>query len=94
MQDAFDKDRGHKGKKAKKASKKMRSKKSKKKKEKDLTPDRTTESLFEELVANGIIRRYNIFNLSLFHILRRKSQMQIFLKLFIEILCAQREKTC
>ncbi|GBP92367.1 Dynein regulatory complex protein 11 [Eumeta japonica] len=33
-------------------------KKSKKKKEKDLTPDRTTESLFEELVTNGIIRPY------------------------------------
>lgn len=35
-------------------------KKSKKKKEKDLTPDRTTESLFEELVSNGIIRPYPI----------------------------------
>lgn len=33
-------------------------KKNKKKKEKDLTPDRTTESLFEELVTNGIIRPY------------------------------------
>lgn len=33
-------------------------KKNKKKKEKDLTPDRTTESLFEELVSNGIIRPY------------------------------------
>lgn len=32
-------------------------KKGKKKKEKDLTPDRTTQSLFEELVANGIIKR-------------------------------------
>lgn len=60
LQEAFDKDRGHKGKKQKKASKKARkgSKKSKKKKEKDLTPDRTTESLFEELVANGIIKKY------------------------------------
>lgn len=57
LQEAFDKDRGYKGKKPKKASKKMRVKKSKKKKEKDLTPDRTTESLFEELVANGIIKR-------------------------------------
>ncbi|XP_056633947.1 dynein regulatory complex protein 11 [Diorhabda sublineata] len=58
LQEAFDRDRGHKGK--KKSSKKARraGKKSKKKKEKDLTPDRTTESLFEELVANGIIKRY------------------------------------
>ncbi|XP_050294675.1 dynein regulatory complex protein 11 [Anthonomus grandis grandis] len=58
LQEAFDKDRGHKGK--KKSSKKARKtgKKSKKKKEKDLTPDRTTESLFEELVANGIIKKY------------------------------------
>ncbi|KAF5278089.1 hypothetical protein FQR65_LT03605 [Abscondita terminalis] len=59
LQEAFDKDRGFKGKKQKKASKKTRrgGKKTKKKKEKDLTPDRTTESLFEELVANGIIKR-------------------------------------
>lgn len=58
LQEAFDKDRGYKGKKPKKASKKIRAKKTKKKKEKDLTPDRTTESLFEELVANGIIKKY------------------------------------
>ena len=32
--------------------------KGKKKKDKDLTPDRTTESLFEELVVNGIIKCY------------------------------------
>lgn len=59
LQDAYDRDRGHKGKKPKKASKKARKggKKAKKKKEKDLTPDRTTESLFEELVANGIIKK-------------------------------------
>lgn len=38
-------------------------KKSKKKKEKDLTPDRTTESLFEELVTNGIIRPYPIVSI-------------------------------
>ncbi|KAJ8924583.1 hypothetical protein NQ315_000733 [Exocentrus adspersus] len=58
LQDAYDKDRGHKTK--RKSSKKARrtGKKSKKKKEKDLTPDRTTESLFEELVANGIIKKY------------------------------------
>ncbi|CAH1155617.1 unnamed protein product [Phaedon cochleariae] len=57
LQEAFDKDKGHKGK--RKSSKKSRrgGKKSKKKKEKDLTPDRTTESLFEELVANGIIKK-------------------------------------
>nr|XP_026494217.1 IQ and AAA domain-containing protein 1-like isoform X1 [Vanessa tameamea] len=60
LQAAFDRDRAHKGKKAKKPQKKVRrgGKKSKKKKEKDLTPDRTTESLFEELVTNGIIRPY------------------------------------
>lgn len=59
FQDALDRDRGYKGKKPKKSSKKARrgGKKSKKKKEKDLTPDRTTESLFEELVANGIIKK-------------------------------------
>ncbi|CAH2094784.1 unnamed protein product [Euphydryas editha] len=60
LQAAFDRDRAHKGKKSKKPQKKVRrgGKKSKKKKEKDLTPDRTTESLFEELVTNGIIRPY------------------------------------
>ncbi|KAK3913554.1 Dynein regulatory complex protein 11 [Frankliniella fusca] len=60
LQAALDRDRARKGKKAKKASKKGRrgGKKSKKKKERDLTPDRTLESLFEELVANGIIRKY------------------------------------
>ena len=30
-------------------------KKGKKRKEKDLTPDRTTESLFEEMVLNGTV---------------------------------------
>lgn len=60
LQSALDRDRAQRGKKSKKNSKKPRrsGKKSKKKKEKDLTPDRTTESLFEELVANGIIRQY------------------------------------
>ena len=61
LQAALDRDRARKGKKAKKASKKKGrrgGKKSKKKKERDLTPDRTLESLFEELVANGIIRKY------------------------------------
>ncbi|KAJ2953495.1 hypothetical protein O0L34_g1093 [Tuta absoluta] len=62
LQAAFDRDRAHKGKKAKKPQKKVRrgGKKNKKKKEKDLTPDRTTESLFEESVSNGIIRPYPI----------------------------------
>ncbi|KAJ8723713.1 hypothetical protein PYW07_007693 [Mythimna separata] len=60
LQAAYDRDRAQKGKKSKKQQKKTRrgGKKNKKKKEKDLTPDRTTESLFEELVSNGIIRPY------------------------------------
>nr|XP_014288223.1 IQ and AAA domain-containing protein 1 [Halyomorpha halys] len=60
LQAALDRDKSRKSKKGKKAGKKGRrgGKKSKKKKEKDLTPDRTTESLFEELVTNGIIRKY------------------------------------
>ncbi|XP_059048429.1 IQ and AAA domain-containing protein 1-like [Achroia grisella] len=61
LQAAYDRDRAQKGKKSKKPQKARRGgKKSKKKKEKDLTPDRTTESLFEELVSNGIIRPYPI----------------------------------
>ncbi|XP_038206918.1 IQ and AAA domain-containing protein 1-like [Zerene cesonia] len=65
LQAAFDRDRAHKGKKSKKPQKKVRrgGKKSKKKKEKDLTPDRTTESLFEELVTNGIIRPHPIVSI-------------------------------
>ncbi|KAJ1529199.1 hypothetical protein ONE63_006003 [Megalurothrips usitatus] len=69
LQAALDRDRARKGKKAKKASKKKGrrgGKKSKKKKERDLTPDRTLESLFEELVANGIIRKYPEVPLSAF----------------------------
>ncbi|XP_034250065.1 dynein regulatory complex protein 11 [Thrips palmi] len=61
LQAALDRDRARKGKRGKKASKKKGrrgGKKGKKKKERDLTPDRTLESLFEELVANGIIRKY------------------------------------
>ncbi|XP_060650034.1 IQ and AAA domain-containing protein 1-like isoform X3 [Drosophila nasuta] len=56
------------GKKVKKSNKKTRrsGKKSKKKKEKDLTPDRSTESLYEELVTNGIIRKYPELNLKQF----------------------------
>lgn len=49
----------------KKGGKKARrtGKKGKKKKEKDLTPDRTTESLFEELVVNGILVKYPEFSM-------------------------------
>ncbi|KAJ0173492.1 hypothetical protein K1T71_010641 [Dendrolimus kikuchii] len=66
LQAAFDKDRAHKGKKAKKPQKKARrgGKKSKKKKEKDLTPDRSTDSLFEELVTNGIIKPYPVVSIN------------------------------
>ena len=55
---AAERDKGKKGKLAKKRKKgkKKASKKGKKKKDKDLTPDRTLESLFEEMVVNGIIR--------------------------------------
>jgi len=57
---AAERDKGKKGKLAKKRKKgkKKASKKGKKKKDKDLTPDRTLESLFEELVLNGVIRKY------------------------------------
>ncbi|KAL1129138.1 hypothetical protein AAG570_013669 [Ranatra chinensis] len=60
LQAAADRDRLKKGKKPKKITKKKgrrTGKKGKKKKEKDLTPDRTVESLLEELVTNGIIKR-------------------------------------
>ena len=57
---AAERDKGKKGKisKKRKKGKKKASKKGKKKKDKDLTPDRTPESLFEELVLNGIIKNY------------------------------------
>ena len=60
LQLALDRDRGFKGKRAKKPQKRVRrsGKKNKRKKEKDLTPDRTTESLFEELLTQGIIKLY------------------------------------
>ncbi|XP_058792592.1 dynein regulatory complex protein 11 isoform X3 [Phymastichus coffea] len=60
LQAALDRDKGTKGKRAKKAPKRVRrsGKKNKRKKEKDLTPDRTTESLFEELLQQGIIKLY------------------------------------
>lgn len=67
LQAALDRDRAKKGKKSKRSSKKKKGrrggKKSKKKKEKDLTPDRTLESLFEELVTNGM---YNFYKLKSF----------------------------
>ncbi|XP_033194147.1 dynein regulatory complex protein 11 [Bombus vancouverensis nearcticus] len=58
LQYALDRDRGLKGKRVKKTQKRIRrsGKKNKKRKEKDLTPDRTTESLFEELLTQGIIK--------------------------------------
>ncbi|XP_031839802.2 dynein regulatory complex protein 11 isoform X1 [Nomia melanderi] len=58
LQNALDRDKGLKGKRAKKTQKRIRrsGKKNKKRKEKDLTPDRTTESLFEELLTQGIIK--------------------------------------
>ncbi|XP_076288357.1 dynein regulatory complex protein 11 isoform X3 [Lasioglossum baleicum] len=58
LQNALDRDKGLKGKRGKKAQKRVRrsGKKNKKRKEKDLTPDRTTESLFEELLTQGIIK--------------------------------------
>jgi hypothetical protein len=56
---AVERDKGKKGKISKKRKKgKKGSKKGKKKKDKDLTPDRTTESLFEEMILNGIIKQY------------------------------------
>ncbi|XP_070157654.1 dynein regulatory complex protein 11-like [Polyergus mexicanus] len=60
LQTALDRDKGFKGKRAKKPQKRVRrsGKKNKRKKEKDLTPDRTTESLFEELLIQGIIKLY------------------------------------
>ena len=59
IQQAVERDKGKKGKISKKRKKgKKGSKKGKKKKDKDLTPDRTTESLFEELVMNNVIKLY------------------------------------
>ncbi|XP_017764087.1 PREDICTED: IQ and AAA domain-containing protein 1 [Eufriesea mexicana] len=66
LQNALDRDRGFKGKRAKKSQKRIRrsGKKNKKRKEKDLTPDRTTESLFEELLTQGIIKLHREIRLS------------------------------
>lgn len=60
LQAALDRDRGFKGKRPKKSQKRVRrsGKKSKRRKEKDLTPDRTLDSLFEELLTEGIIKWY------------------------------------
>ncbi|KAK0090731.1 hypothetical protein PV325_006290 [Microctonus aethiopoides] len=58
LQLALDRDKGHRGKRAKKIPKRVRrsGKKNKRKKEKDLTPDRTIDSLIEELTTEGIIK--------------------------------------
>ncbi|XP_076682815.1 dynein regulatory complex protein 11 isoform X2 [Andrena cerasifolii] len=66
LQSALDRDRGFKGKRAKKMQRRIRrsGKKNKRRKEKDLTPDRTTESLFEELLAQGIIKLHREIPLS------------------------------
>ncbi|XP_072753681.1 IQ and AAA domain-containing protein 1-like isoform X2 [Anoplolepis gracilipes] len=68
LQAALDRDRGFKGKRAKKPQKRVRrsGKKNKRKKEKDLTPDRTTESLFEELLTQGIIKLHHVVSLDEF----------------------------
>ena len=64
---AVERDKGKKGKISKKRKKgKKGSKKGKKKKDKDLTPDRTTESLFEELVMNNVIKPYPKVKINLF----------------------------
>lgn len=58
LQAALDRDKGFRGKRTKKSQKRIRrsGKKNKRKKEKDLTPDRTTESLFQELLTQNIIK--------------------------------------
>ncbi|XP_032664445.1 dynein regulatory complex protein 11 [Odontomachus brunneus] len=68
LQAALDRDKGFKGKRAKKLQKRVRrsGKKNKRKKEKDLTPDRTTESLFEELLTQGIIKLHREVSLDEF----------------------------
>ncbi|KAK0180478.1 hypothetical protein PV327_006116 [Microctonus hyperodae] len=68
LQLAVDRDKGHKGKRAKKTPKRVRrsGKKNKRKKEKDLTPDRTIDSLIEELTTEGIIKLFPEIYLSNF----------------------------
>ncbi|KAK9869258.1 hypothetical protein WA026_003009 [Henosepilachna vigintioctopunctata] len=60
LNDALARDRNKKPKKGKKGKKKKKKRKRKGKKRggKDLTADRTTEDLFQELIDNGIIRLY------------------------------------
>ena len=61
LREALEKRKGKKSKKQKKSgrgSKGGKKGKKKKKRTKDLTPDRTLESLYTELVVNGIIRKY------------------------------------
>ena len=55
---AFDRDRGKKSKKGRKAVRKSSKKLKRGRKDKDLTPDRSVESLVEELVAAGVIRSF------------------------------------
>ena len=55
---AHDRDRGRKSKKGRKSARKAAKKSKRGRKEKDLTPDRSLESLIEELVQSGIIRSY------------------------------------
>ena len=55
---AHDRDRGRKSKKGRKSARKAAKKSKRGRKEKDLTPDRSLESLIEELVQAGIIRSY------------------------------------
>ncbi|XP_071442654.1 dynein regulatory complex protein 11-like [Hetaerina americana] len=79
MKAAIERDRAQRRKKGKKGGKGKRGggsskghrgrkggKKARRKREKDLTPDRTLDSLFEELVSNGIIKNYPEVPLSSF----------------------------
>uniref|UniRef100_H3AKF9 Zgc:153738 n=1 Tax=Latimeria chalumnae TaxID=7897 RepID=H3AKF9_LATCH len=65
---AVDRDAGGKKKKASKKKKKKKKKgkkdRKKKKKEKDLTPDRTIDSLYEELAEQGLLKQANKVQLS------------------------------
>lgn len=58
LRSAYDRDRGRKSKGKRKTARKATKKAKRGRKEKDLTPDRTLESLVEELVQVGIIRSY------------------------------------
>ena len=81
---AVERDKGKKGKISKKRKKgKKGSKKGKKKKDKDLTPDRTTESLFEELVMNNVIKPYPKVNL-IYSLLRTSVFWALFLDTYFD----------